>query len=54
MPVAQGNGLTAADLVNLNYSILVPFNNTEATGGDSLHYDLNVFYEVSPNSSMRL
>ena len=34
---------------SLNYTVLVPYNNTEATGGDSLNYDLNVFYQVCRN-----
>ena len=36
----------AADLNNLNYTVQVPYNGTVPTGGDSLHENLNVFYEV--------
>ena len=36
-----------ADLNSLNYSVLVPYNGTIATGGDSLVDNLNVFYEVN-------
>lgn len=42
----QNTPLTRADLVGLNYTILVPYNGTEATGGDSLTSDLNIFYQV--------
>jgi hypothetical protein len=41
------------DLDALNYTIKVPYNGTSMTGGDSLHADLNIFYDVSlplPNS----
>lgn len=31
----------------LNYTVLVPYNETIATGGDSLTQNLNVHYEVS-------
>ena len=48
MPDVQNSPLTQADLVSLNYTILVPYNGTEATGGDSLTSDLNVFYQVRP------
>ncbi|MCJ1446540.1 MAG: ammonium transporter Amt1 [Stictis urceolatum] len=37
--------MSDADMSSLNYTVLVPYNNTEATGGDSLNYDLNVFYQ---------
>ena len=30
----------------LNYTVLVPYNETAATGGDSLNQNLNVHYEV--------
>lgn len=36
----------ATDLNNLNYTAEVPYNGTIPTGGDSLHQNLNVFYEV--------
>ena len=47
MPGVQDSPLTLADLANLNYTILVPYNESIATGGDSLNYDLNVYYTVS-------
>jgi len=34
------------DLGKLNYTVLMPYNGTTATGGDSLVEDLNVFYNV--------
>lgn len=34
------------DLSALNYTILVPYNGTGMTGGDSLTEDLNIFYNV--------
>ena len=45
MPEAAEN-LTLADLAALNYTILVPYNGSIATGGDSLNGNLNVFYTV--------
>lgn len=33
------------DLNALNYTILVPYNETIATGGDSLTGDLNIYYQ---------
>ncbi len=44
----QDTTLTLADLTALNYTILVPYNETIATGGDSLQQNLNVFYTVRP------
>ena len=41
----------ATDLSNLNYIAKVPYNGTVPTGGDSLHQNLNVFYEV-PDSAV--
>jgi Amt family ammonium transporter len=35
------------DLDALNYTIKVPYNGTSMTGGDSLHGNLNIFYDVS-------
>ena len=35
-----------ADLTNLNYSVLIPYNGTVPTGGDSHTQNLNVFFEV--------
>ena len=46
MPGVQDTPLTLADLANLNYTILVPYNESIATGGDSLNNDLNVYYTV--------
>lgn len=46
MPEA-GENITLADLTTLNYTVLVPYNNSIPTGGDSLNYNLNVFYTVS-------
>lgn len=39
---------SAADqqLDNLPYVPLFEYNNTEPTGGDSLHNDLNVYYQA--------
>ncbi|CAF9910572.1 MAG: ammonium transporter Amt1 [Heterodermia speciosa] len=34
-----------ADLANLNYTVLQPYNGTVPTGGDSLAQNLNVYYE---------
>ncbi|KAK2784534.1 ammonium transporter Amt1 [Onygenales sp. PD_12] len=34
------------DLGALNYTVLVPYNGTEATGGDSMAIDLNVYYNA--------
>ena len=34
------------DLGSLNYTVLVPYNGTSMTGGDSLVQDLNVFYNA--------
>ena len=39
--------LDGVDLDALNYTVKVPYNGTIMTGGDSLHDDLNVFYDVS-------
>ena len=46
MPDLSANTLTLADLDGLNYTILVPYNGTVPTGGDSLTEDLNLFYTV--------
>lgn len=40
-PVVEGLDLSA-----LNYTALVPYNETIPTGGNSLIQDLNVHYEV--------
>jgi len=34
------------DLGSLNYTVLVPYNETIMTGGDSLMQDLNVYYNA--------
>ena len=34
------------DLSALNYTVLIPYNGTTDTGGNSLEQDLNVFYNV--------
>jgi len=34
------------DLSKLNYTVLVPYDGTTATGGDSVANNLNVFYDV--------
>lgn len=31
----------------LDYIVLLPYNGTEATGGDSMKVDLNIYYNVS-------
>lgn len=40
-PIVDGYNLDA-----LNYTIKVPYNGSIATGGDSRHANLNIFYEV--------
>ena len=40
-PVVEGVDLTA-----LNYTTLIPYNETISTGGNSLVQDLNVHYQV--------
>ena len=47
MSVVQGDDVTLADLVALNYTILIPYNASIPTGGDSLHDNLNLYYTVS-------
>lgn len=46
MPDGAGSNV-GPDLSNLNYTVLIPYNGTVATGGDSLQDNLNVFYNVS-------
>ena len=41
-----------ADLADLNYTVLQPYNGTVPTGGDSLTQNLNVYYEVCHSSSI--
>lgn len=47
MSVVQGDDVTLADLVALNYTILIPYNASIPTGGDSLTDNLNLYYTVS-------
>lgn len=42
------------DLDTLNYTVLVPYNGTIPTGGDSLTQNLNIWYEVCSFLSQRL
>ena len=37
---------TGPDLSSLNYTVLIPYNGTISTGGNSLTQDLNVFYDA--------
>lgn len=37
---------TGDDLSHLNYTVLIPYNGTISTGGNSLQQDLNVFYDA--------
>ena len=39
--------MSGVDPSSLNYTPLVPYNGSIATGGDSMGNDLNVFYQVS-------
>lgn len=39
------------ELNHLNYTVLIPYNESSPTGGDSLTHNLNVYYEVSHSSS---
>lgn len=48
MSVVQGDAVTMADLLALNYTILIPYNASIPTGGDSLADDLNLYYTVGP------
>lgn len=41
------NGIGSPDLSSLNYTVLVPYNGSIATGGDSSKDNVNIFYEVS-------
>lgn len=41
------NGVGNPDLSSLNYTVLVPYNGSIPTGGDSVNHNVNVFYEVS-------
>ncbi len=38
---------TDIDLNDLNYTVLVPYNGTGPTGGNSLTDNLNIWYQVS-------
>lgn len=46
MSVVQGDAVTMADLLALNYTILIPYNASIPTGGDSLADNLNLYYTV--------
>lgn len=56
MSVVQGDAVTMADLLALNYTILIPYNASIPTGGDSLVDNLNLYYTVGPppNEKMTL
>jgi Amt family ammonium transporter len=43
--MSANGGIDDAELSNLNYTVLLPYNGTVPTGGDSLSQNLNVFYE---------
>jgi hypothetical protein len=43
-----------SQLSNLNYTVLIPYNGTIPTGGDSLTENLNVFYNVNINHCLRV
>jgi Amt family ammonium transporter len=43
--------IDGVDLDTLNYTIKVPYNGSIMTGGDSLHADLNIFYDASSSDS---
>ena len=44
--------MSGVDPSSLNYTPLVPYNGSIATGGDSMGNDLNVFYQVSPDQEV--
>lgn len=50
MSVVQGDAVTMADLLALNYTILIPYNASIPTGGDSLVDNLNLYYTVGAPS----
>lgn len=50
MSVVQGDAVTMADLLALNYTILIPYNASIPTGGDSLADNLNLYYTVGAPS----
>lgn len=47
MSVVNGDEVTLNDLMALNYTILIPYNASIPTGGDSLRDNLNLYYTVS-------
>lgn len=46
MSYVQADANTVADLLALNYTILIPYNASIPTGGDSLVDNLNLYYTV--------
>lgn len=57
MSYVQADANTVADLLALNYTILIPYNASIPTGGDSLVDNLNLYYTVgspSPIEKMTL
>lgn len=46
MSVVNGDEVTLNDLLSLNYTILVPYNASIPTGGNSLTDNLNLYYTV--------
>ena len=40
--------MSGVDLTTLNYTVLVPYNDSIATGGDSVGGNVNLYYQVSP------
>ena len=39
--------MSGVDLTTLNYTVLVPYNDSIATGGDSVGGNVNLYYQVS-------
>lgn len=50
MSVVNGDEVTLNDLLSLNYTILVPYNASIPTGGNSLTDNLNLYYTVCAQS----
>lgn len=48
MSVVNGDEVTLSDLIALNYTILIPYNASIPTGGNSLTDNLNLYYTVCP------
>lgn len=44
--MSDNSNTSGPDLSSLNYTVLLPYNGTTETGGDSLNQDLNVFYNA--------